>query len=199
MLLSLNKLMQCECTAHRKHTGRDIIRLFGKKDAEQEIRDGLPIIFPRLWRYALVLTSNRDAAFDLAQATCLRALEQSDKYEPGTNLDRWLFRMAHRIWLNELRALAVRRGGGLQAVADVEIPDPKLDAETNYFIREVLHSIYSLPEAQRACVILVYVEGFKYAEAADILAVPIGTVMSRLSAARKTVSGRLGNKGEKLG
>lgn len=191
--------MQREHTAHRKHKGRDIIRFFRKKSAEQEIRDGLPTLFPRLWRYALVLTSNKDAAFDLAQATCLRALEQSDKYEPGTHLDRWLFRMAHRIWLNELRALTVRRGGGLQPVEDVEIPDTKPDAETNYFVREVLLSIYSLPEAQRACVILVYVEGFKYAEAADILNVPVGTVMSRLAAARKTVTKRIGDKGEMLG
>lgn len=174
--------------------------MFGKKtSSEDEVREGLPKVFPRLWRYALVLTSNRDAAFDLAQATCLRALENHQKYQPGTHLDRWLFRMAHRIWLNELRATAVRRGGGLQPVEEIEIPDTKATAETNIFVREVLKSISNLPEAQRACVVLVYVEGFKYAEAAEILDIPPGTVMSRLAAARKTLSGQLLDKEKRLG
>ncbi len=99
--------------------------------------------------------------------------------------------MAQRIWLNELRASAVRRGGGLFPVEDIEIADNCPDAETNYFVREVLLSVYALPEAQRASVMLVYVEGFSYAEAAEILEVPIGTIMSRLAAARKTVGSRL--------
>lgn len=161
------------------------------------MRAGLSSVFPRLWRYALVLTSNKDSAFDLAQATCLRALENHDKYEPGTNLDRWLFRMANRIWLNERRAAAVRRGGGLQPVEEVEILDTSISTETNIFVRQVLHTIYELPEAQRACVLLVYVEGFKYAEAAEILDIPIGTVMSRLTTARKTVTLRLNDKDAK--
>ncbi len=135
----------------------------------------------------------------MAQATCLRALENHDKFEPGTTLDRWLFRMAHRIWLNELRAAAVRRGGGLQPVEEVEIPDTSISAETNFFVREVLHTVYELPEAQRTCVLLVYVEGFKYAEAAEILDIPVGTVMSRLATARKTVTSRLNDKDANTG
>lgn len=185
---------QIENTARRR-----IIRLFGKKSSEQEIRDGLVAVFPRLWRYALVLTSNRAAADDLAQATCCRALEKADSYQQGTHLDRWLFTIAHRMWLNDLRANAVRRGGGLQAVEDIDLPGPGPDVETNYFAREVLHRVNALPEAQRACVLLVYVEGFKYAEAAGILDVPIGTVMSRLAAARKTVVAQMSDKGAKFG
>ncbi|WP_340263980.1 RNA polymerase sigma factor [Sulfitobacter pontiacus] len=191
--------MQSGCTAHRKHLGHRIIRKFLKRTAEEEVRQGLPTLFPRLWRYALVLTSNPESAADLAQSTCLRALERSAQYTPGTNLDRWLFRMAHRIWLNELRSNAVRRGGGLLAVEDVPIPDGKHDAEMNFFVREVLHNIYQLPEAQRVCVFLVYVEGYKYAEAADILSIPVGTVMSRLSAARKSVVEGMSEKDKKLG
>lgn len=156
-------------------------------------------MFPRLWRYALVLTSNKDAANDLAQATCCRALEKANSYQAGTHLDRWLFTMAHRMWLNEVRASAVRRGGGLQAVEDIDLPDPGPDAETNIFAREVLRTVNALPEAQRSCVLLVYVEGFKYAEAAEILGVPIGTVMSRLAAARRTVVARMSDKRAELG
>ena len=185
---------QIENTARRR-----IIRLFGKKSSEQEIRDGLEAVFPRLWRYALVLTSNRAAADDLAQATCCRALEKAESYQPGTHLDRWLFTIAHRMWLNDLRANAVRRGGGLLAVEEIDLPDPAPDAETNFYAREVLSSVNALPEAQRACVLLVYVEGFKYAEAAEILDVPIGTVMSRLAVARKTVVAQMSDMGAKLG
>nr|WP_299870242.1 RNA polymerase sigma factor [uncultured Hoeflea sp.] len=156
-------------------------------------------MFPRLWRCALVLTSNRDAAFDLAQATCLRALENHEKFEAGTALDRWLFRMAHRIWLNELRATAVRRGGGLQPIEDIDIPDTNMSAETNIFFGEVLQTVNELPEAQRTCVLLAYVEGFKYAEVAEILDIPVGTVMSRLAAARKTVSSRMKDEDVRTG
>lgn len=147
----------------------------------------------------MVLTSNKDAANDLAQATCLRALEKAGSFQPGTHLDRWLFTIAHRMWLNDLRANAVRRGGGLQAVEDIDLPDTNPDAETNFFAQEVLHIVNALPEAQRSTVLLVYVEGFKYAEAAEILDVPIGTVMSRLAAARKTVVAQTSEKGSKLG
>lgn len=173
--------------------GVGFIHLFGKDSSEKEIRRDLPIVFPRLWRYALVLTSNSDLASDLAQATCLKALEKANSYQPGTQLDRWLFRMAQRIWFNDLRAQAVRRGNGLQPVEDIDIPSGAPDAETNTFASEVLSSVHSLPEAQRASVLLVYVEGFSYAEAAETLDVPIGTIMSRLSVARKTLNARLGN------
>ncbi|MDA8584927.1 RNA polymerase sigma factor [Rhodobacteraceae bacterium] len=94
--------------------------------------------------------------------------------------------MAQRIWLNELRAAAVRRGGGLFQVDDLDLPDTGPDTTTNILSRQVLSEVNLLPEAQRASVMLVYVEGFTYAEAADVLEVPIGTIMSRLAAARKT-------------
>ncbi|WP_328795152.1 RNA polymerase sigma factor [Jannaschia marina] len=162
--------------------------MFGKRSSEREIRAGLPVLYPRLWRFALILSSSRDAADDLAQATCLRALDKAAGYTPGTRLDSWLFKMAQRIWLNELRSQAVRRGGGLQPVEDIALPDPGPGAETNILVGQVLSRISALPEAQRASVTLVYVEGFSYAEAAEILEVPIGTIMSRLSTARRKVS-----------
>lgn len=163
------------------------------------MRDGLPEVFPRLWRFAISLTSSADTANDLAQTTCLRALEKHQNFAPGTHLDRWLFRMAYRIWLNEMRAQTVRRGNGLLAVEDVDIPDTNISAETNIFVQQVLRSVYELPEAQRVCVMLVYVEGHKYAEAAETLDIPVGTVMSRLAAARKVVARRMNAEGKKTG
>jgi RNA polymerase sigma-70 factor, ECF subfamily len=68
------------------------------------VRDGLDRLLPRLWRFCLVLSGNRSVADDLVQATCLRALEREDQFQPGTRLDRWLFRIAQTVWLNQLRA-----------------------------------------------------------------------------------------------
>ena len=157
----------------------------------------MPAVFPRLWRYAVALTGRRDWADDLAQTTCLRALDKADQFEPGTHLDRWMFRMAQRIWLNELRSRKVRTGGGLVPVEEIDIPDHSPEAETNILARDVLNRVNALPEAQRHSVFLVYVEGFSYKEAAEIMDIPIGTVMSRLAAARKRLNAELaGAKGQ---
>lgn len=136
----------------------------------------------------MVLAKNRAAADDLAQATCERALLQADKFEVGTHLDRWLFTMARRIWLNDIRNAKVRHGRGLVLVEDTDLEDTSPAIETNIFARQVLERIQKLPDGQRLCVLLVYVEGHSYREAADMLEVPIGTVMSRLSAARRLIS-----------
>lgn len=102
----------------------------------------------------------------------------------GTHLDRWMFRITHNLWINELRSTRVRTGGGLVPVEDMPLEDQSPSAEANIFTSEVLSVVNSLPEAQRACVMLAYVEGYSYAECATILDVPIGTIMSRLAAAR---------------
>ena len=99
--------------------------------------------------------------------------------------------MARRIWLNELRADAVRRGGGLVPAED--LVDDKDDTMTNILAGEVLSKVRALPEAQRISVMLVYVEGYSYAEAAEMLEIPTGTVMSRLAAARKKLTIELGD------
>lgn len=147
----------------------------------------MPEVFPRLWRYSVSLTGRRDWGDDLAQTTCVRALDRGDQFQPGTHLDRWLFTMAKRIWLNELRARKVRTGGGLVPVEEIDLPDTGADQETNILARDVLNRVNALPEAQRQTVFLVYVEGYSYKEAAAIMEIPIGTVMSRLAAARKSI------------
>ena len=95
-----------------------------------------------------------------------------------------MFRVIHNLWINELRSQRVRTGGGLVPVEDTPLEDPKPQSESNIFTGEVLAAVNGLPEAQRACVMLAYVEGYSYQECATILDVPIGTIMSRLAAAR---------------
>src|SRR5665213_1572387 len=153
------------------------------------VMQGIAAELPRLWRYGLVLSGNRDTAEDLVQATCVRALERSHQFQPGTRLDRWLVSILHSIWLNEVRSRKVRQGQGLVDADVVLVFDGMRDTETNILAAQVLREVQGLPEVQRETVYLVYVEGLTYREAADALAVPIGTVMSRLAAARAKLAG----------
>ena len=169
---------------------RSMTRFSSAEAARREIESAIPEIFPRLWRYCLALCGRRDWADDLAQAACLRALEKASSFIPGTHADRWLFRIAHRLWLNELRAAKLRRGAGLAPVEELDLIDDSPSAEANIFAGEVFSAVMALPEAQRATVLLVYVEGYRYKEAAEILDIPIGTIMSRLAAARRKLGER---------
>jgi RNA polymerase sigma-70 factor (ECF subfamily) len=158
------------------------------------LRDGVTKVYPRIWRYALSLTGSRNEADDLAQAASLRAIERADQFEPDTKLDRWIFRIAHNLWVSEMRRQKVRRGNGLVGIDLVEIVDPRQSAEMKAERRELLQAVLHLPEAQRQTVVLVYVEGHSYRDAAMILDVPVGTVMSRLAAARTNLSQKLGQR-----
>ncbi|OWV92170.1 RNA polymerase subunit sigma-24 [Rhizobium sp. R635] len=157
--------------------------------SEADIRSGLTENLARLWRYGLVLSHQRDVADDLVQATCLRALERAEQFIPGTRLDRWLFSILHSIWLNEIRSRRVRQGQGFVDAGETLTFDGAHDTETHVMAGQVLKQVSALPEAQRTVVFLAYVEGLSYREVAGILDIPIGTVMSRLAAARAKLSG----------
>ncbi len=152
------------------------------------VREGLSLHLNRLWRFGLVLSGRPDDAEELVQATCLKALEKSHQFQPGTHLDRWLFSILSSIWKNQLRRDKVRRGEGNVNAEETLVFDGGSHLETNILARQVLTEVMALPEAQRQTVFLVYVEGYSYREAAELLDIPIGTVMSRLAAARKALS-----------
>ena len=156
--------------------------------SRREVRAGLEPCLARLWRYALVLSRARDVADDLVQATCLRAIERADQFVPGTRVDRWLLAILRSIWLNEIRSRRVREGGGFVEAEDVLTTDGAREIEMNITASAVLTAIDRLPEAQREAVLLVYGEGYSYAEAAAALAVPIGTIMSRLATGRAALA-----------
>ncbi|MEM8811079.1 MAG: RNA polymerase sigma factor [Pseudomonadota bacterium] len=160
------------------------MRIWKHPKPEEAVRGGIEKVFPRLWRYCLVLTSNRSQADDLVQAACLRAMERAQQFEVGSHFDRWMFRITQRLWVDEIRRTAVRRGGGLSSIDEVDLIDSAPDPEQRLINRDVLMGVMQLPEAQRTTVLLVYVEGHSYRDAAEILDIPVGTVMSRLSVAR---------------
>jgi len=152
------------------------------------MRAELEALWPRLWRFAYGLARNRQDAEDLAQSACLKALQSAGRFKQGTHLDRWVFTICRNLWLNEVRSRKVRTGNGCIPIDDDHPLIEKDSCETNIYASQVLSHIMMLPDAQRETVILVYVEGFSYKEAAAILSIPIGTIMSRLAAARKALA-----------
>jgi RNA polymerase sigma-70 factor, ECF subfamily len=157
---------------------------------DDEVQRQLPLLLPRLWRFALRLTRSTADAEDLMQRCCLRALEKRAQWQPGSAMLSWLFSIMHTTWLNELRSLQRRREGNLDGATELDdIEDPSHDGDPEYRLmcRQIVRAVDALPEAQRVVMVLVAVEGFSYREAADIIDVPIGTVMSRLARARLTI------------
>ncbi|ATY91127.1 sigma-70 family RNA polymerase sigma factor [Pectobacterium atrosepticum] len=153
-----------------------------------EVRQQLTAHLTRLWRYGLVLSRSHEVAEELVQSTCVRALEKSTQFTPGTRIDRWLFSILHSIWISELRARRVRQGQGFIESEELLAPDTHERDNDRLHYQKIMQRVSALPEAQRNTVFLVYVEGFTYQEAADTLSVPIGTIMSRLAAARGTLA-----------
>jgi len=155
------------------------------KISSEAIRRDLAQYLSRLWRYGLVLSHQRDIADDLVQATCVRAIERAAQFEAGSRMDSWLFSILHSIWLNEVRAQQIRRGQGF---VDIDMLTESGNCDDPIWTNDVMKRVARLPEAQRDTVFLVYVEELSYREAAKILNVPVGTVMSRLATARLTLT-----------
>ncbi|MEO0785964.1 MAG: RNA polymerase sigma factor [Pseudomonadota bacterium] len=153
----------------------------------QEVEQGLETMLARLWRFALTQCGDHAVADDLVQSTCIRALERADQFESGSRLDSWLYSILISIWRNTTRANAVRRGAGLVEIADAHLESTAAEGESKVQVAQVLKAIAALPEGQSSVMLLVCVEGMSYAEAAQSLQIPIGTVMSRLSTARKAI------------
>lgn len=151
-------------------------------------------LLPRLRRFALSLTGNMAEADDLTQAACLRALERRRRYRDGTRLDSWLFRIAQNLWIDERRRHRRRREQSIDSAPLSHVSTPawaETQAEDRLMLSAVDRAIMDLPEEQRAVLVLTTVDGLAYREAAAILGLPIGTVMSRLARARLALADAL--------
>lgn len=154
-----------------------------------------PEMLPRLWAFALRISGDRHDAEDLVQRACVRALERAHQLQPDTSPLSWMFSIVHSTWINELRARSVRKRSSMEWDDDFleNVADPvDKGPEALLMHGQIISAVERLPEAQRVVMLLVAVEGLSYQEAADVLEVPIGTVMSRLSRARQAVGALLG-------
>jgi RNA polymerase sigma-70 factor (ECF subfamily) len=145
-----------------------------------------------LYGTACRLTRSREDAEDLVQETYLRAMRSFDRYTPGTNARAWLFTILHRA-----RVDALRRQGRTPTTVELEADGPGAPAVQDPALAPLgglERALQELPESLRSAVLLRDVEGFSYREIADILEVPLGTVMSRLHRGRAALRQSLGDE-----
>ena len=142
-----------------------------------------------LRRYAISLVGNSVEADDLVQETLQRGLQSLNKGRKIDNLRGYLFTILHNVRISQIR----RSGNGRDHVP-IEDMTEELSCTGNQHhameLKQLLAAVNALPMEQRSVILLVCVEGFTYRETADALGVPIGTVMSRLSRARKVLINR---------
>lgn len=154
-------------------------------DQLDSFNQALLLLIPRLRRYAKVLAVTPESSDDLLQATLERAIKKQQQWQKDSHLDRWLFTIMSSIWKNEIRSRVVRQGNGVTEEVDLLWDSSNENKRDRTFLYEqVFKEVMVLPENQREAIVLVYVEGIKYQEAADILDIPLGTLMSRLARAR---------------
>jgi RNA polymerase sigma-70 factor (ECF subfamily) len=151
----------------------------------------LVALIPRLRRYARALVGDRAAADDLVQDTLERAWAKLHLFRQGTDLRAWLFTVMHNVHVNRIRA--ARPTDAL----DDEMPELAQRAAQGdaLLVRDLDRAIAALPAAQREVLLLVALEDLSYEEAAQMLGIPIGTVMSRLARAREKLRVLMTGKG----
>jgi RNA polymerase sigma-70 factor (ECF subfamily) len=173
-------------------------------DDKARFTEGTLPLLDSLYASALRMTRNPADAEDLVQETMLRAYRSFDRFEPGTNLKAWLFRIMTNAYINTYR----KKQREPKKVSADEIEDfdlyQELKNHDDQFSQtperivldslvdsDIIEAIDDLPEQFRLAVVLSDVEGFSYAEMAEIMDVPLGTVMSRLHRGRKALQKRL--------
>jgi RNA polymerase sigma-70 factor (ECF subfamily) len=147
-------------------------------------------LLPRMRRFATGLAGQQADADDLCQMTVERALANSGKWQEGTRLDSWIYRIMRNLWIDEQRARSrrtqtfVAEDAGLSVGADGS-------QEASVELGNVDRALATLPDDQREAVLLVMVEGFSYREAAEIVGCPVGTLNSRLVRGRDALLAKL--------
>lgn len=142
---------------------------------------------PHLRRFARGLARDRDLADDLVQDCVERALRKEHLFDRSRELRPWLFQMLRNLFINSVRARRAGAVGGADAEALIaQQPAPQNQVET-LAVRQILDALQRLPAEQREVILLVCVEEMSYRATAEILDIPIGTVMSRLSRGREAL------------
>lgn len=149
---------------------------FGSKLAKQ---------IPRLRRYAQMLVRNRERADDLVQDTLERSWSRQHLWQPGTDLRAWTFTIMHNLYVNQ-----VRRRPPETDIDELTLSIPG-DSEQALRLRDLDRALARLSSEAREILLLVAVEELTYAEAATMLNIPMGTVMSRLARAREQLRVRM--------
>lgn len=160
--------------------------------AANPLHGEIAALLPRLRRFARSIVFNRDDADDLVQVAVERALNRSAQWEAGTRLDSWMFRIMKNAWIDEVRSRIRRDNIFASEEAGEHVGDGSAEAHQQRLA--IQKAISLLSEDHRMVVGLVLVDGLAYQEAADVLELPLGTLMSRLARARSALQASLSDQ-----
>lgn len=160
-----------------------------------EVRQQIVEQIPHLRRYARALVGDREQADDLVQDCLERAWSRIHLWKAGTNIRAWLFTILHNVHLNTARR---RRNAPALTPIDGGATDPpaRPTQEDGLQVRSVWRAFSRLPDTQRAAILLIALEEMSYEEAAAVLDVPMGTLMSRLHRGRERLRGLMADGGD---
>lgn len=155
----------------------------------EQVRRQIVALLPRLRRFGRAITHHASDADDLVQISIERALLRYEQWRPDAKFESWMFGIMRNAWIDEVRARG-RRGQVLAPEeAGLHVGDNASEAQLQ--LLSVHKAMATLPDEQRLAVALVLIEGLSYQEAAEALAVPIGTLTSRLSRGREALQKQL--------
>ena len=192
------------------YNGPAVSRSDARHQGRERFSSEILIYLDHLYRVAFHLVRNDDEAQDCVQETCARALGAFSQFTPGSNLKAWLTRILYNFFFdsyarNKRMVAAEDLGEGVAAASDYwETVTAKDPGPEQQFLQQELSAkigaaLRKIPEEFRAAIVLVDMGDFSYAEAAEILSCPVGTVRSRLSRGRrllqKQLSGYVGKTG----
>jgi RNA polymerase sigma-70 factor (ECF subfamily) len=153
------------------------------------IRDGLVEALPSLRAFAISLARDVTFADDLVQETILRAWNAADRFEPGTNLNAWLFTILRNQFFS-IRRKAAREVEDTDGSHAARLTTPP-DQHSRLEFEDMRTALARLPDSQREALLLVGASGFSYEEAGEIMRVAVGTVKSRVNRARTSLAAML--------
>jgi len=153
-------------------------------------------LLPRLRRFARALTFNREDADDVVQIAVERAISRSVQWQAGSRLDSWMFRIVKNAWIDEVRSRSRREHLFAPEEAGETVGDESAEAHQQRLA--IQKAVSLLSEDHRVVIGLVLVDGLPYKEAAAVLDIPVGTLMSRLSRAREALQALLSDQARNL-
>jgi RNA polymerase sigma-70 factor (ECF subfamily) len=157
--------------------------------ADASFREPLLAAVPSLRAFAISLSGNVDRADDLVQDTLVRAIANAHRFEPGTNLNAWLFTILRNLFHSEYRKRRREVEDPDGAYAEQLTSQPEQGARLDF--EDFRSALATLPSEQREALLLVGASGFSYEETAAICGCAVGTVKSRVNRARSRLSGLL--------
>jgi RNA polymerase sigma-70 factor (ECF subfamily) len=183
----------------RRRAGCKLVWMPGTAPQSDSFEDLAMPLFDQLYNFARWLTQNREEAEDLVQETYAKALKGFSSFQLGTNFRAWMYRILRNTFLTSRTGLKASLTVSLDS--EEEGPELAVESETPETIlmrssnsQLVQSAIDDLPVHYREALLLCDVEEMSYQEIAETLSIPIGTVMSRLSRARRTLRDHLGRK-----